>query len=354
MSRMVTMGDVARLAGVSITTVSHVLNGTRPAGAATTQRVLEAVEKTGYTQNTIARALARRRTQSLGLAISGLANPYFTDLIAAVEAEAGRAGHTLLLGDTREDPEQELRIVQALAERRVDGLLLAPSPGATDLVLPYLESQDIPVVLLDRTPSEAFDQVASENEEPTARLVEHLAARGHRRIGMVVGKRALSTSEERVQGYRRGLERAGLPADPTLVVDGGSERERARTATLALLDLADPPTALVSGNNFMTIGVMRGLADRGLQVPRDMALVAFDDFEWADLFAPRLTAVAQPTKDLGERAVALLLSRIEDPSLPPRNVRLPTTFVHRDSCGCPAHQSSGSISSTSPAPASRA
>ena len=123
--QMVTMGDVARLAGVSITTVSHVLNGTRPASAAATRRVMEAVERTGYTPNTIARALARASTQSLGLAISGLANPYFTDLIAAVEREAGRAGHTLLLGDTREDADQELRMVQALLERRVVGASLS-------------------------------------------------------------------------------------------------------------------------------------------------------------------------------------------------------------------------------------
>ena len=142
-------------------------------------------------QNTIARALARARTQSLGLAISGLANPYFTDLIAAVEAEAGRAGHTLLLGDTREDAEQELRMVQALVERRVDGLLLAPSAGAAEHALPYLAAQDVPVVLLDRlADAGGFDQVGSENEEPTAQLVEHLAARGHRRIGMLVGRRA--------------------------------------------------------------------------------------------------------------------------------------------------------------------
>ncbi len=331
---MITMGDVARLAGVSITTVSHVLNGTRPASEATKQRVLAAVRQTGYTQNTIARALARARTQSLGLAISGLANPYFTDLIAAVEAEAVRAGLTLLLGDTREDPLQELRIVQALVERRVDGVLLAPSAGAAEHALPYLAAQDVPVVLLDRLADPAFDQVGSENEEPTAKLVEHLAERGHRRIGMLVGTRGLSTSEERIRGFRLGLERAGLPADDALVVDGGSHRDRARTATLELLDRADPPTALVSGNNFMTIGVMRALVDRGLRVPEDVALVTFDDFEWADLFAPRLTAVAQPIAELGERAVGRLLSRIEDPSLPPRIVRLPTTFVHRDSCGC--------------------
>jgi LacI family transcriptional regulator len=331
---MVTMGEVARLAGVSVTTVSHVLNGTRRASEATTRRVLDAVERTGYTQNTIARALARASTQSLGLAISGLANPYFSDLIAAVEREAERAGHTLLLGDTREDPEQELRMVQALLERRVDGLLLAPSAGATGRALPYLAAQDVPVVLLDRMPAGDFDQVGSDNEEPTAHLVEHLAALGHRRIGMIVGRAELTTTVERVRGYRAGLARSGLPVDDALVVDGGSQRDLARAATHALLDLSDPPTALVSGNNFMTIGVMHGLADRGLRVPADIALVTFDDFDWADFFAPRLTAVAQPVGELGRRAVELLLSRIADPSVPSRSVRLPTTFVHRDSCGC--------------------
>jgi len=332
--QMVTMGDVARLAGVSITTVSHVLNGTRPASEAATRRVMEAVERTGYTPNTIARALARASTQSLGLAISGLANPYFTDLIAAVEREAGRAGHTLLLGDTREDADQELRMVQALLERRVDGLLLAPSPGAFERTLPFLAAQDVPVVLIDRMPGGDFDQVGSDNEAPTTQLVEHLAALGHRRIGMVMGLAALPTTAERVRGYRAGMASAGLPVDEALIAYGGSQRDLARDATHALLDLADPPTALVSGNNFMTIGVMRGLADRELRVPEDIALVTFDDFEWADLFHPRLTAMAQSIGELGQRAVELLLSRIENPSLPSRSVRLPTTFVHRDSCGC--------------------
>ena len=132
---MITMADVARVAGVSVTTVSHVLNGTRPVSQAATRRVRAAVERTGYVPNTLARSLARARTQSLGLAISGLANPYFTDVIAGVEAAAGRAGHTLLLAETREDPEQELRVVQALVQRRVDGLVLAPFPGAADHAL---------------------------------------------------------------------------------------------------------------------------------------------------------------------------------------------------------------------------
>jgi LacI family transcriptional regulator len=332
--RVVTMADVARLAGVSVTTVSHVLNGTRPASQRTRESVLAAIERTGYRPNTIARALARGGTQSLGLAISGLSNPYFTDVVAAIEGAAGRAGHTLLLGDTREDPEHELRIVRALAERQVDGMLVAPTVGAVEYALPYLESQGVPTVLLDRFVDVPLDQVGCDNEQPTARLVEHLIDKGHTRIAMAIGIPGLSTTDERVRGYRGALERGGLSFDPALVAEGGSLRDRARDAMHALLDLPDPPTAVVSGNNFMTIGLLRAIAERGLTVPDDLALVAFDDFEWADLFAPRLTVIRQPTTELGSRAVELLLSRLADPDRPPRTERLEAMFVHRNSCGC--------------------
>jgi LacI family transcriptional regulator len=335
---VVTMADVARLAGVSVTTVSHVINGTRPASQRTRDRVLAAIDRTGYRPNTIARALARGGTQSLGLAISGLSNPYFMDVVAAVEQAAGRAGHTLLLGDTREDPEHELRIVRALAERQVDGMLLAPTVGAVEHALPYLEAQGVPTVLLDRFVDAGLDQVGCDNEQPTARLVEHLIAKGHTRIAMAIGIPGLSTTDERVRGYRMALEQGGLGFDPALVAEGGSQRDVARDAMHALLDLPDPPTAVVSGNNFMTIGLLRAIAERGLTVPDDLALVAFDDFEWADLFAPRLTVIRQPTTELGSRAVELLLSRLADPERPPRTERLEAMFIHRDSCGCHAAQ----------------
>ena len=331
---VVTMADVARLAGVSVTTVSHVINGTRPASQRTRDRVLAAIERTGYRPNTIARALARGGTQSLGLAISGLSNPYFMDVVAAVEQAAGRAGHTLLLGDTREDPEHELRIVRALAERQVDGMLLAPTVGAVEHALPYLESQGVPTVLLDRFVDVGLDQVGCDNEQPTARLVEHLIFKGHTRIAMAIGIPGLSTTDERVRGYRMALEQGGLGFDPALVAEGGSQRDVARDAMHALLDLPDPPTAVVSGNNFMTIGLLRAISERGLKVPDDIALVGFDDFEWADLFAPRLTVIRQPTTELGSRAVELLLSRLADPERPPRTERLEAMFVHRNSCGC--------------------
>jgi len=332
---MVTMADVAKAAGVSTTTVSHVLNETRPVSDATVARVLAAVEASGYSHNTIARALAHGRTQSLGLAISGLANPYFTAVIAAVEEEARAGGQTLLLGDTHDDAEQELRIVRALVERRVDGLLLAPTVGFEEHALAYLRTQSLPVVLLDRFNDDApeLDQIGSENEEPTAGLVDHLAALGHRRIAMVAGAPRLSTTVERVNGYRSGLARNALGADDALIVHGGSERAGAERATSQLLGLAQPPTAIISGNNAMTIGVLATLREHDLRVPDDIALVGFDDFEWAELFAPRLTVVAQPTEQLGREAVRILRARLDDPSRPPRHVRLKPAFVHRDSCG---------------------
>jgi LacI family transcriptional regulator len=331
---MATMEDVARVAGVSTTTVSHVLNGTRPVSEATTSRVMSAIDETGYSQNTIARALARARTQSLGLAISGLTNPYFGDLIAAVEQAATAARHTLLLGDTHDDPEHELEIVRALVERRVDGLLLAPSAGAREHALKYLAGQSLPVVLIDRFADASLDQIGSQNVEPTAQLVDHLAACGHERIGMVIGSPQLSTTLERLAGYELGLDRNGLPFGPELISSGESRRDAAAEATRRLLGLDLPPTALISGNNAMTIGVLEALKERRLRVPEDMALAGFDDFEWAEFFAPRLTVIAQPVAELGEQAVALLLSRLEDPTLEPRTIRLPATFVHRDSCGC--------------------
>lgn len=328
------MAEVAKQAGVSITTVSHVLNGTRRVNAKTVERVHAAIERTGYRPHSIARALAGARTRSIGLAISGISNPYFMDVIGAIEAEASRHGYTLLLGDTHDEPDQELLMVQELTARRVDGLLLAPSAGAPQNAMRYLTAQSVPVVLVDRfLPTEA-DQVGTDNEEPTAQLVEHLAGLGHRRIGMVAGLEGLSTTVERVAGYRAGLCRSGLPADETLIVYGASQHEPARSALHHLLDAVNPPTALVAGNNSMTIGVLHALRERGLSVPGDIALVAFDDFEWSDLFEPRLTVIAQPTRAIGAKAVQLLLSRLDDPSRQMQSVRLQPTFIHRDSCGC--------------------
>lgn len=359
---MPTMADVARSAGVSVATVSHVLNGTRPVLPHTRQAVLEAVDALDYTPNTLARSLVTSRTRSIGLAVSAISNPYFTEILQGVEAAALDAGYSLLIADPHDDPAHERKVVQLLHERRVDGMIVAPSAHPDDLVA-YLGRHAVPTVFLDRVlptadrPTSAphldqpardqtasgmpspdrpcFDQVCAESTGPMAGLVAHLTGLGHRRIGLVAGLPGLSTTTERITGYRQALAAAGLAHDEDLVVSGNSESEGAERATAALLSLPAPPTALVTANNAMTIGALRALRRRGLAVPDDMALCCFDDFAWADLFSPRLTAVAQPSREIGAQAVRVLLDRLAAPDRPARTVRLPCSFVHRTSCGCP-------------------
>jgi LacI family transcriptional regulator, galactose operon repressor len=327
------MADVARLAGVSVATVSHVLNGTRTVRQETREQVLAAVREANYTPNTVARSLATARTTTIGLALSAISNPYFGDLLRSVETAAAAAGYTLLLADPREEPDYELTVVRRLQARRVDGLVLAPS-GEPTAALAHLAKHGVPTVLVDRLIDAGLDQVGSENVGPVADLVGHFASRGHARIALVAGHRGLATTTERRDGYLLGMRRAGLAAEPELVVDGNSETDAAAAAVRRLLALSRPPTAIIAGNNSMTIGTLAALREAGISVPGDMAVAGFDDFPWADLFSPGLTAIAQPFVEMGRRAVEMLLARMATPSAPARTVRLPPTFVHRDSCGC--------------------
>jgi len=329
---VVTMDDVASRAGVSTSTVSHVLNGTRKVSPATVQAVQRAIQALGYIPNTLARSLARSSTNTLGVAISALSNHYFSETVHAIETECAKHGYMMLFVDTHDDPEQELRVVTALHHRRVDGIVLAPSNGS--MALAYLQANEIPAVLVDRMMGEHFDQVGVENAQPTQALIEHLIAHGHRRIGFIAGRAGFSTTDERVAGYKAALQAAGLVFDPQLLVDGGSNTEPARQATVQLLGLAAPPTAIMAGNNLMTLGAMQALREAQIEVPGQMALVGFDDFDWADLFVPRLSLIAQPVKALGARAVELLLQRMAAPGAPPQSVRLAPTLQLRNSCGC--------------------
>lgn len=334
---MVTMSDVARVANVSQSTVSHVINGTRRVNPETEQAVRAAIESTGYAGDDIARSLRTGTTQTIGLAMSAISNPYFGDVVHAMERGATDKGYSLVLTDTHDDPEQELRAVRELVSHRVDAVVLAPS-AQPERAFALLAARDIPVVVVDRVPQETrarTDAIGVSNVEPVAALVDHLAGHGHRRIGLVAPRQGIITTEERVEGYRLGMERNGLVADPSLIVHGGSvdEDDTARGIG-ALLDSADPPTALVLGNNVITIASIAALRDRGLTPPEGIATASFDDFPWADYFHPRLTAMSQPVDELGSRAIRMLLDRIAEPDLPARHIRLEPTLRIRESCGC--------------------
>jgi LacI family transcriptional regulator len=331
--RAVSMAHVAQAAGVSVSTVSHVVNKTRPVAPETERAVLTAIAQTGYVPDNVVRSMRTTGTQTIGLAMSAITNPYFADVVHGLEHAASQHGYSLLLADTHDEVINELRAVSDLLSRRVEAIVLAPSADA-HRALQHARLQGAPVVLIDRFMDAEVDQIGVENVEPTAELVDHLAAAGHRRIAMISGQPGLSTTEERIAGFRNGLRRNGLHLSAGHLVSGHSRDAEAEEAMTQLLALPKRPSAVVVGNNRMTIGAMRALRTARVRVPDDLALVAFDDFDWADLFHPRLTVVAQPTRVLGEQAFELVRTRLADPSAPVRRVVLRPRLVHRESCGC--------------------
>jgi LacI family transcriptional regulator len=330
-----TIADVARAAGVSVSTVSHVVNRTRRVSPETAQAVQAVIDAVGYRPNSLARSLKTASTQSVGIAVSTVANAYFIDVISAIEAECARLGMMVFLSDTQDDPERELTVVTAFHQRRVDGVILAPSGEESRHGLSYLRHARIPSVLVDRTPDPSFDQVGVNNREAMRDLVDHVLGFGHRRIGYVGGAAGFETTRERTFGYRDSLACAGLAVDERCIAIGNVSTESATAAVARMLALPDPPTAIVAGNNASTIGAMRALHARGLRVPRDMSLVGFDDFEWADCFEPRLTLVAQPCQNIGRLAAERLIARIADPEGPPETIRLEAKLMVRESCARP-------------------
>jgi LacI family transcriptional regulator len=330
-----TIADVAREAGVSVSTVSHVINGTRRVSPATASAVKAVIDAIDYRPNVVARSLKTASTRSVGIAISAMANPYFTDIICAIEAECARLGMMIFLSDTQDDPARELAVLTALHQRRVDGVILAPSADPELRGLAYLRATRLPCVLVDRTPDPSFDQVGVNNREAMRELVDYVAGLGHRRIGYIGGHPGFETTLERIIGYRNSLQRLGLDCGERYLVTGNASTASAAEATHALLSLPDPPTAIVTGNNMATIGAMRAVRARGLSVPADISIAGFDDFEWADCFEPRLTLIAQPCEEIGRRAAFLLMERIAAPEGARRTVRLDAMLRLRDSCARP-------------------
>lgn len=331
------MAEVAELAGVSITTVSHVINQTRRVAPETEEQVRRAMASTGYRHNLAARALATQSTDTVGLAMSVVTNPYFGELVRGIERALRAAGFTLVLADTHDDPDVAMDVVDHLLARRVSGLIVNPLEGSDRLRagLTNLLDDGLPLVCIDRRSTLPCDQVYSECEQAVQQLTSHLHELGHRRIGLVAGDAHSMSALDRLAGYRTTVAALGLDDDPDLVIMGESDQAIARARVLEHLRSPAAASALVVMNNQMAIGTLRAIKERGLRVPEDVALVCYDDFEWADLFEPQITAVAQDVETLATKTVELLLARIADPGRSPEVAVVPTTFRHRHSCGCP-------------------
>ncbi|WP_043264212.1 LacI family DNA-binding transcriptional regulator [Streptomyces sp. CT34] len=334
---MANIKDVAERAGVSVATVSRVLNGNSPV-AETRERVLAAVRELGYRPNNVARALRTARTGALGLVISDLTNPFFTELADAVEDAARSLGYSLVIGNAGERPEQQDDYIRTLLDRRIDGLLVS-SAGTGSAMLREVVASGTPLVLLDRTvPGIDAPCVRADGRAALTDLAAHLAALG-RRPAIIVAPAGTPTGDERLELFRAALAAHGIPlpdervgATPDLQPTGG------RRVMSDLLDLPEPPDAVLATDNLMALGAMDELRARGLRVPDDMALVVYDDVPWFAHTDPPLTAIAQPTRDLGRAAVHALLERVE--GRPAATVLLPARLVTRHSCGEPGAERS--------------
>jgi LacI family transcriptional regulator len=315
-----TMNDVARTAGVSLKTVSRVVNGETTVAPDLAARVHAAVESLDYRPHVGASMLRRndRRTRTIGLLLDDVSHPFSAALHRAVEDQARARGIQVLTGSLDRDPVREKALAAAFAERQTDGLILAPSDGNLDL-------HAMPVVYVDRVPTgPSADTVVSTNVSGAAGAVRHLVAHGHRGIGFLGGDRRLSTTRDRYAGYQRALGRRAGPAVHDLHDPTDAER-----ATVAMLRGPHPPTALFTTQSMVTLGVVRAL--RRLSRERSVALVGFDDFPLADLLEPPVTVVAQDPARMGRTAATALFERIDGYDGPPREIRIPTTLIPRGS-----------------------
>jgi LacI family transcriptional regulator len=329
---MTTIVEVARLAGVSTSTVSHVINGTRHVEADTRQRVLDAIEKTSYRQDALARAMRRSRTDSIGIILSAVGEPAFTDMVHGVEHAATALGLTLLLANSAEDAARELSAVETLLERRVDGLILARAAASMPRVIELLSRGRTPVVLIDRIFDDlAFDQVGAENREPMRALVNHLIDAGHRRFAVIAGDTRVPTLSERLEGFRNAIRANILVNDePVIIADAVDPRE-ILTCVLQSLDSPHRPTAYIACGTVLAATTLEAFIKKGLSTPADVAFATFDGFSYPDLFVPHITTVRQPAFDLGMTAVELLKHRWNGVSHLHHTVRLPQKIEYRES-----------------------
>lgn len=330
------MRDVAALAGVSLKTVSRVVNREDGVSPEMTDRVVAAVGRLDYRHNLAASNLRRgRRTRSIGVLLQDVANSFSASILRAVEDRSTSLGVVVLTASIDEEPARERALVSSLVSRRVDGLVLMPSTADQG----YLQ-QDVraglAIVVVDR-PAHGLDvdNVTVDNEGGIRSAVEHLLAHGHRRIGYVGDLPSIATASTRLNGYLLALKAADVPPDEMLMRVGRGE-EASTAAVRDLLCVTDPPTAIVAARNVLSVGAVRALRSAGRS--QDVALVGFDDFPMSDLLHPGLTVVRQDVRTIGVTAAELLLSRIEGRSSSdgaeqpaPRNVVLPTTLVPRGS-----------------------
>ena len=305
--RQPSIKDIARLARVSHPTVSRALQNSPLVNPATAAKIRKIAEAAGYRASAVARGLVTRRTRTIGLVVTTVADPFASEVACGIEQAANDHGYAVFLANSNADPERERKVVQELAERRVDGIIVTSSRVGADY-LPMLAELNVPMVLVnDQYPGEFVHSVMIANQDGSRAATEHLIELGHRRIAYVGDRSGYQSDAERLAGYKQALAAAGIEFVAELAVEGDGRPEAAVAAMNGLLKLADPPTAVCCYNDMTALGAMRAIRSHGLRVPEDVSVTGFDDLFFAEYLEPQLTTVRQPMRRMGEMAMENLL-----------------------------------------------
>jgi LacI family transcriptional regulator len=332
-ARPVTLADLAREAGTSPSTASRALSGRGYVSSDVRARLLAAAERLGYVANASARTLKQQTSRAVGVVVTVLADPFYAELASGVEETLRAADYQMVLISDNSDSAQEVAGARTFLAMRAAGVILTPvGSDAADV----LARHGIPVVEVDRQLAQvACDAVVIDNERAARAATEHLLALGHRRIGLLVAKTNWTSDAGRLRGYRAALAAAGVRPESRLIAKIAFGAADTDERVAALVD--EGPTAIFAANNMLAERAWRLLRSRRLRLPRDVSLVGFDDVPWMEMVEPRITAVRQPTVDLGRRAASLLIARVADPTRRPHVERLEPTLVVRGSTGPPPH-----------------
>lgn len=328
---MVTIKDVARDAGVSVTTVSHVVNSTRFVSADARVRVLAAIESLRYVPSALARSLKNNRTHTIGTMLPNSSNPYFAEIIRGIEDTCFGEGFSVILCNSDDDPHKQGQYIRVLAEKQVDGLIVLSS-GGDDELGEHLRRTRMPLVLVDREVEHLDADLVEVNHEAGGWLAtRHLLELGHRNIGCITGPLELSSAAQRLAGWRRAMAEAGLPVPPKVLRPSDFTSAGGHAAMQSLLATQPRLTAVFACNDLMAFGAISAAASVGLRLPDDLSVVGFDDIALAAYCSPPLTTVAQPKHQLGAVAAGMLLARIAEPGRAPQREILEPTLCRRQS-----------------------
>ena len=331
----VSIKDIARLAGVSHSTVSRALRNSPLIPAATAERIQRIANETGYRASAVARSLVTRRTQTVGVVVTSIADPFNGEVFAGIEELANQHGYAVVLANSQGNAEREVAVVRALQEQRIDGVLVASSRVGA-LYMPLLSQLQIPIVLINNHhPSEFVHSVAIDNVDGAYRAVQHLIELGHRDIAYVGDRFGLESDADREAGYRKALRGAKLSPRRGFVIPGDGKPEGGMAAARKLLALASRPTAVFCYNDMTALGVLREATERGLRLPEELSVVGFDDLFFAPLLNPPLTTIHQPRNEIGRMAMRLLFALLgEKPA--EKTIRIKGELVVRGSTTRPA------------------